>query len=131
MKNDGKISKIETAEAPQAIGPYSQAIRCGDFLYCSGQIPLDPKSGELVQGGVKEQSVQVLNNLRAVVHAAGASLAQVVKTTIFLKSMDDFKTVNAVYGEYFHAPFPARATVEVSRLPRDVFVEIDAIVFFK
>ncbi|MBP9707034.1 MAG: RidA family protein [Oligoflexales bacterium] len=125
------MSKIETADAPQAIGPYSQAIRCGDFLFCSGQIPLDPKTGELIPGGVKEQSVQVLNNLKSVIQAAGASLSQVVKTTIFLKSMDDFKTVNAVYGEYFQMPFPARATVEVSRLPRDVLVEIEAIVFFK
>lgn len=119
---------IQTGSAPAAIGPYSQAIQTGDFLFVSGQIPLDPTSGELIGAGVEEQAAQVLKNLRAVIQAAGGSMAQVVKTTIFLKNMDDFAAVNEVYGAFFEAPFPARATVEVSRLPKDVKVEIEAIV---
>jgi 2-iminobutanoate/2-iminopropanoate deaminase len=119
---------IQTSAAPAAIGPYSQAVVAGGLLFVSGQIPLDPASGQLVGGGVEEQAVQVLKNLRAIIEAAGARMGQVVKTTIFLKSMDDFQKVNEVYGTFFEAPFPARATVEVARLPRDVKVEIEAIV---
>ncbi|MEY4630753.1 MAG: hypothetical protein RIQ81_873 [Pseudomonadota bacterium] len=119
---------IQTSAAPAAIGPYSQAVVAGNMLFVSGQIPLDPTSGQLVGGGVEEQAVQVLKNLRAIIEAAGAKMGQVVKTTIFLKSMDDFQKVNEVYGTFFEAPFPARATVEVARLPRDVRVEIEAIV---
>lgn len=119
---------IQTGSAPAAIGPYSQAIQTGNLLFVSGQIPLDPASGQLVSTEVDEQAVRVLKNLQAVIEAAGGSMSQVVKTTIFLKNMDDFAKVNEVYGSFFEAPFPARATVEVSRLPRDVKVEIEAIV---
>ena len=122
---------IQTSAAPAAIGPYSQAIHAvhgGGLLFVSGQIPLDPASGELVGNNVEEQAVRVLKNLRAIIAAAGGTMGHVVKTTIFLKSMGDFAKVNEVYGTFFEAPFPARATVEVSRLPKDVLVEIDAIV---
>ncbi len=121
---------IETEYAPQAIGPYSQAVRAGDFVFASGQIPLDPKTGEFVAGGITEQTAQVLRNLKAVLEAAGTSLAQVVKTTVFLADMNDFAAMNEVYGQFFSvdasAP-PARATVEAARLPRDARVEIEAI----
>lgn len=119
---------IETSRAPQAIGPYSQAVRAGDFVFASGQIPLDPKTGEMIAGDVAEQTEQVLRNLEAVLEAAGTSLAQVVKTTVFLADMNDFAAMNEVYGRHFNenAP-PARATVEAARLPRDARVEIEAI----
>ncbi len=122
-----KKQTIQTANAPAAIGPYSQAVRAGDLLFVSGQIPLDPKTGELVRGSVSEETKKVLENLKAIIEAAGGSLADVVKTTIFLKDMGNFAVVNEVYGTYFPQPFPARATVEVARLPRDVNVEIEAI----
>lgn len=118
---------VATADAPAAIGPYSQAMKAGGFLFVSGQIPLDPKSGELVAGSIAEQTRQVMENLRAVLAAAGLGLDRVVKTTIYLASLDDFATVNAIYGEYFAGEPPARATVEVSRLPRGARVEIEAI----
>jgi 2-iminobutanoate/2-iminopropanoate deaminase len=119
---------ITTDHAPGAIGPYSQAIRCGGLVFCSGQIALDPATGAIVgPRDVEAQTRQVMANLGAVLAAAGASWGSVVKTTIFLASMDDFARVNAVYGEFFDAAPPARATVEVSRLPKDVLVEIDAI----
>lgn len=118
---------ISTNDAPQAIGPYSQAVVAGDLVFVSGQIALEPKSGDLVQGGVAEQTVQVLKNLEAVLKAAGANFGSVVKTTIFLADMNDFGTVNGIYGERFSVHPPARATVEVSRLPKDVRVEIDAV----
>jgi 2-iminobutanoate/2-iminopropanoate deaminase len=121
---------ILTQNAPQPIGPYSQAIRMGDMLFCSGQIPLDPQTGQIVGGGdVTEQARQVLKNLGAVLQAGGGSFDKVVKTTIFLKSMDDFPKVNAVYGAHFVGTTPARSTVEVARLPKDVLVEIEAIAF--
>ena len=120
-------SAIQTASAPAAIGPYSQAIKCGNLLFVSGQIPLDPANGELVKGGIEAETRRVLENLRAILEAAGAGLGDVVKTTIFLKSMGDFARVNEIYGSYFKPPYPARATVEVARLPRDVQVEIDCI----
>lgn len=119
---------IQTSGAPSAIGPYSQAIKAGGFLYCSGQIPLDPKTGELVKGSVEDETKQVLKNLMAVIEAAGASAKDVVKTTIFLKDMSSFGKINEIYGTFFTPPYPARATVEVARLPRDVQVEIEAIV---
>jgi 2-iminobutanoate/2-iminopropanoate deaminase len=122
-----KKQTIQTANAPAAIGPYSQAVRAGDLLFVSGQIPLDPKTGELVRGSVAEETKKVLDNLKAIIEAAGGSLGDVVKTTIFLKDMSNFGVVNEVYGTYFPQPFPARATVEVARLPRDVNVEIEAI----
>jgi 2-iminobutanoate/2-iminopropanoate deaminase len=122
---------VRTAEAPAAIGPYSQAVvvDVGDkrMVFCSGQIPLDPASGAMVEGDVEAQTRQVLANLGAVLAAAGARFADVVKTTIYLKSIDDFQTVNAVYGERFVHDPPARATVEAAKLPRGALVEIDAI----
>jgi 2-iminobutanoate/2-iminopropanoate deaminase len=120
-------SIVSTAEAPDAIGPYSQAIAAGNLLFCSGQIPLDPSSGQIVEGDVETQARRVLENLLAVLRAGGSSPEQVVKTTIFLADMDDFAKVNAVYGEYFSSDPPARSTVQVARLPRDVRVEIEAI----
>lgn len=118
---------IQTAAAPAAIGPYSQAILAGEMLFVSGQIPLDPRSGELVTGSIEDQTRRVLDNLKAIVEASGSDLAKVVRTTIFLKDMANFAKVNEVYGTYFKTPFPARATVEVARLPKDVGVEIDCI----
>ena len=118
---------VATENAPAAIGPYAQAISAGDLIFCSGQIPLDPATNQLVEGGIDIQTRRVLDNLAAVLQAAGSSLDQVVKTTIFLADMDDFGTVNTIYGEYFGSEPPARATVQVARLPRDVRVEIEAI----
>lgn len=120
-------SAIRTSQAPAAIGPYSQAIRSGDLLFTSGQIPLDPVSGKLVEGDITAQTRQVMANLRAVLAAAGADFADVVKTTIFLVDMGDFAAVNAVYGEHFPAAPPARSTVAVARLPKDARVEIEMI----
>jgi 2-iminobutanoate/2-iminopropanoate deaminase len=118
---------IQTDKAPRAIGPYSQAIVAGGFVFASGQIPLDPQTGEFVAGGVAEQTEQVMRNLRAVMEAAGTSLERVVKTTVFLADMNDFAAMNEVYGRYFSEQPPARATVEAARLPRDARVEIEAI----
>ncbi len=123
---------IQTKDAPSAIGPYSQAIGSSSarMLFCSGQIPLDPATGKIVGSNAAEQTAQALKNLSAVIAAGGARLDDVVKTTIYVKSMDDFASVNEVYGSFFSEPFPARATVEVARLPKDVLVEIDAVVVF-
>ena len=118
---------VTTPDAPAAIGPYSQAIKAGGFLFLSGQIPLDPASGALVGGGIEEQTHRVLQNLGAVLTAAGASFADVVKTTVYLQDMNEFAAMNAIYGTYFPTPAPARATVQAGRLPRDVKVEIDLI----
>ena len=118
---------IETEKAPRAIGPYSQAVVAGGFVFASGQIPLDPQTGQFVAGGVAEQTEQVLRNLRAVLEAAGSSLDWVVKTTVFLADMKDFAAMNEVYGRYFETAPPARATVEAARLPRDARVEIEAV----
>ena len=118
---------VATKDAPQAIGPYSQAIKAGGFIFLSGQVALDPATGQLVAGDVAAQTERVLKNLSAVLAAAGSSLAKAVKTTVFLKSMGDFTAMNEVYGRHFQAPFPARSTVEVARLPKDVLVEIDVI----
>ena len=120
-------SAVQTQEAPAAIGPYSQAIRAGSLLFVSGQIPLDPTTGQLVTGGIEAETRRVLDNLAAILKAAGSSFDQVVKTTIFLKDMQQFQQVNEIYGSYFKPPYPARATIEVARLPRDVQVEIDCI----
>ncbi len=123
-----KPESVLTTNAPQPIGPYSQAIRAGQLLFCSGQIPLDPKTGQIVGGNdVTEQAHQVLKNLKAVLEAGGASLEKVAKTTIFLKSMGDFPKVNEVYAQYFKGTTPARSTIEVARLPKDVLVEVEAI----
>ena len=118
---------IETASAPAPVGPYSQAVRAGGMIFASGQIPIDPKSGEIVEGGIEEQTRQVLENLKAVIEAGGASLEDAVKVVVYLKDMGDFQAMNEVYTRYFSGARPARACVEVSRLPKDVRVEIDAI----
>ena len=118
---------ITTDNAPGAIGPYSQAIRTGGFVFCSGQIPIDPATGNFVSDGMAEQTEQVLKNLAAVLMAAGSSLDNVVKTTVFLADMNDFAVMNEVYGRYFSDNKPARATVEAARLPRDARVEIECI----
>ena len=118
---------IATTGAPAAIGPYSQAIVSNGFLFASGQIPLDPATGALTEGGIAEQTTRVLDNLKAVLEASGSSLANVVKTTVYLKDMAEFAAMNEVYARYFTGDAPARATVEVARLPKDVRVEIDCI----
>lgn len=118
---------IETDKAPRAIGPYSQAVVAGGFVFASGQIPLDPQTGEFVAGGVAEQTEQVMRNLSALMEAAGTSLERVVKTTVFLADMNDFAAMNEVYSRYFSDQPPARATVEAARLPRDARVEIEVI----
>lgn len=119
--------EIKTDHAPEALGPYSQAIEANGTIFASGQIALDPSSGDMIQGGVEDQTRQVLSNLTAVLEAAGSSMKQVVKCTVFLQDMNDYAAVNAVYGEFFSAPYPARAAVQVARLPRDAMVEIEAI----
>lgn len=119
--------KVETKDAPAAIGPYSQAIRAGDLLFLSGQIPLDPVSGEVVPGGIEAQTRQVMANLGAVLAAAGLGFDHLVKTTIYLADLGDFITVNGIYGECFGGVPPARATVQVTALPKGVLVEIDGI----
>jgi 2-iminobutanoate/2-iminopropanoate deaminase len=120
---------ISTPNAPGAIGPYSQAIRAGDFLFLSGQIALDPATGKIVGDGIVDQTHQVLKNLKAVLEAGGATFDDVVKTTIFLADMADFPAVNEIYGSYFAPPAPARATVQAAGLPRAVRVEIDAVAY--
>jgi 2-iminobutanoate/2-iminopropanoate deaminase len=122
-----KLDVVSSPAAPAAIGPYSQAIRAGNLLFCSGQIPLDPQTMQLVGSNAAEQADQVLKNLAAVLTAGGASLANVVRTTIFLASMSDFAAVNEVYGRHFGAHKPARATVAVKELPKGALVEIDCI----
>jgi 2-iminobutanoate/2-iminopropanoate deaminase len=119
--------KIATANAPQAIGPYSQAIQFGNLLFVSGQIPIDPKTGNLVQSDIETQTRQVMENLKAVVAAAGMTLADALKASCFLKNMGDFAKFNGVYADYFGDTPPARETVEVARLPRDVLVEVSLI----
>ncbi len=118
---------ISTENAPGAIGPYSQAVKAGNFIFCSGQIPLDPKTGEFVSEEIAEQTRQVLKNLSAVLEAAETSLNNVVKTTVFLADMNDFAQMNEVYAEFFSENKPARATVQAARLPRDARVEIECI----
>ena len=115
---------IATPAAPAAIGPYSQAIKAGNMLFLSGQIPLDPKTGAMVEGGIVEQTRQVFANIEAILKAAGASFDNVVSASVFVADMNDFGKVNEVYGSYFSAPAPARATVQVARLPKDAKVEI-------
>jgi len=124
-----KKEVVSTESAPKAIGPYSQAIKAGDFVFCSGQIALDAQSGQVISGGVEEQTKKVLENLKAVLEKAGATLENVVKTTVFLKDMNDFVKMNSVYAQYFTSNPPARAAVEAARLPKDVLVEIEAVAF--
>ena len=118
---------ISTDQAPGAIGPYSQAVKIGEMVFVSGQIPLDPLSGNLIEGDIKAQTRQVLKNVSAVLSAAGTSLDKVVKTTVFITNMNDFSLMNEVYAEFFTSMPPARACVEVSRLPKDVLVEVEAV----
>ena len=118
---------VRTEKAPAAIGPYSQAVKSGGFLFCSGQIPLDPATGKLVEGGIGEQTERVLRNLEAVLAAGGASLGTVVKTTVYLVDLGEFPAMNAVYARFFPGDPPARATVEVSKLPAGARVEIEAV----
>ncbi|MFM2483431.1 RidA family protein [Celerinatantimonas sp. YJH-8] len=122
---------VSTADAPAAIGPYSQACKLDGFIYTSGQIPLDPKTMELVNGDIKVQAKQVMENLMAVLDAAGADATTVIKTTCFLSNMNDFVAFNEVYGEYFKENAPARSCVEVARLPKDVLVEVEVIAHVK
>ncbi len=129
MTSHGK-SAVSTPNAPVAIGPYSQAVQTGEMIYASGQVPLDPVTGKMVDGGIREQTVRVLENLQAVLAAAGSSLQKVVKTTVFLKDMNDFAAMNEIYAGYLALEggvAPARSTVEVTRLPKDALVEIDVI----
>ena len=120
---------VSTPQAPAAIGPYSQAIRAGEFLFVSGQIPLNPSTGELVGGSIADQTHRVFANLAAILAASGASFDHVVKTTVYLADMSEFAAMNEVYASYFGAPAPARATIQAARLPRDVRVEIDLIAY--
>ncbi|MGE4543927.1 MAG: RidA family protein [Pedobacter sp.] len=123
------IEYIASQQAPAAIGPYSQAVRAGDFLFFSGQIPLDPVTGKIVGQDAEEQSRQVLTNIQAVLAAAGLDFGKVVKTTVYLTDMRDFEVINRVYGEYFGAAAPARATVQVAALPKQVLIEIEGIAY--
>lgn len=132
MSEHSESSKIaiSTLDAPAAIGPYSQAVRVGEMLFASGQIPIDPKTGDLVPGGIAEQTTRVMENIKAVLAAAGIDLVHVVKTTVFLKNMTDFAAMNAVYAKYLASEGvvpPARSTVEVARLPKDALVEVEVV----
>ncbi len=118
---------IATKNAPAAVGPYSQAIDCGDTVYCSGQIPLDPQSGAVVEGGLEAQAHQMFRNVKAVLAEAGLGLENVVKTTVFMTDLGQFGALNAIYAEYFSEPYPARSCVEVSALPKGVLVECEVI----
>jgi 2-iminobutanoate/2-iminopropanoate deaminase len=127
--DEGGVTKqtISSGGAPKAIGPYSPAVRAGQLLFVSGQVALDPATGQMVDGGIAEQTRRVLDNVGALLTAGGRSFADVVRTTIFLADMNDFAAVNEIYGQYFPEPYPARATVQVARLPKDARVEIDVI----
>lgn len=118
---------IHTDKAPAAIGPYSQAIQVGQMLFTSGQVPIDPETGAIVEGGIQEQARQSLNNIKAILNAAGTNMGAVVKTTVFLQDMNDFAAMNEVYAQFFQEPYPARSAVQVGRLPKDALVEIVAI----
>jgi 2-iminobutanoate/2-iminopropanoate deaminase len=125
------MEKIDTSEAPAAIGPYSQAIRAGDVLYVSGQIPLDPASGQIVEGGIEEQTVRVFENIKAILNEAKLDFSDVVKAEVFLDDINDFAVVNGIYAEYFTTdPKPARQAVEVAKLPKLVKIEISCIAYF-
>ena len=122
-----KKNIIQTKHAPAAIGPYSQAAKAGNLVFVSGQIPIDPETGTVIIGGIEAATHRVMKNIESILEAAGCSFDNVVKTTIFIKNMDDFTKINAVYASYFSGTFPARETVEVSRLPKDVEIEISVI----
>lgn len=121
---------VNTDRAPQAIGPYSQAVKANGFLFVSGQIPLDPITGQIVYGGIESQTHQVLNNLKAILEHEGLSFDHVVKSGVFLQDMNDFAYMNKIYGQYFTSPYPARACVQVARLPRDVSIEIEIVAVY-
>lgn len=125
------INEVVSKDAPAAVGPYSQAINAGGMIFCAGQIAKDPKTDEIVRGTIKEQTKRVMDNLSLVLEAAGTDLDAIVKTTVFLKDMSDYEGMNEVYGSYFKKPYPARSTVQVVRLPKDVLVEIECIAFAK
>jgi 2-iminobutanoate/2-iminopropanoate deaminase len=125
----GLKTVVTANQAPSAIGPYSQGIKVGDFVFTSGQLPIDPTTGEIISGGVREQVERVLDNLQAVLVAAGADLIDVTKTTLYIRNMADFGIINEIYAEYFTSKPPARSCVEVARLPRDVLVEIEAVAY--
>jgi 2-iminobutanoate/2-iminopropanoate deaminase len=127
MSSSIKIEAIKTAKAPQTIGPYSQGIMFQNLVFCSGQIPLDPNTGELVKGDVQTQTHQVIKNIKSILEAAETDLDHVVKTTVFLTNLQHFNDMNGIYGEYFNKIFPARSTVQVAALPRGAMVEIEAI----
>lgn len=118
---------VATDKAPQAIGPYSQAVKAGNLLFVSGQVPIDPATGQLIEGDIQTQTHRVMRNLTAILDAAGASMDHVVRCTVYLADMDDFAAMNEVYGSYFTQPAPARATIQAVRLPKDARVEIDVI----
>ena len=118
---------IHTDKAPAAIGPYSQAVKVGDLMFTSGQVPIDPETGAVVEGGIQEQARQSLNNIKAILNAAGTNMGAVVKTTVFLQNMEDFAAMNEVYAQFFQEPYPARSAVQVARLPKDVLVEIELV----
>ena len=118
---------ISTPKAPAAIGPYSQAIQVGNLIYTSGQIPIDPATGQLVEGGIKEQTRQSLNNIQAILQEAGLTMASVVKTTVFMADMADFPEMNSIYAEFFTEPYPARSAVAVKTLPKNALVEIEVV----
>ena len=123
------MKTISTTSAPQAIGPYSQAIQVGQFIYTSGQIPLNPATGTLVEGGIREQTQQSLSNIKAVLEAAGVKMSNVVKTTVFLADMNDFAAMNEIYATFFSEPFPARSAVAVKTLPKGALVEIEVVAY--
>ncbi len=121
------MEKISTPNAPAAIGPYSQGIKCNGMLYASGQIPLNPATGTLVEGGIEAQAHQAFQNVKALVEAAGTSMANVVKVTVFMADMNDFATVNGIYAQYFSEPYPARSAVAVKSLPKGALLEVEVI----
>ncbi len=124
-----KLSSISTGSAPKALGPYSQAIEAGQFLYVSGQVPIDPATGQLVEGGIADQTRRALENVGAILKAGGASFQHVVRTTVYLADLGDFAAMNEIYATFFTAPQPARSTIQAARLPRDARIEVDVIAF--
>jgi 2-iminobutanoate/2-iminopropanoate deaminase len=126
-RQEQDMERISANKAPSAIGPYSQAITTGNLIFTSGQIPIDPQTGVIVASDIERQTRQVLENLKNILEASGSSLSRVIKTTVFIREMNDFQSINAVYAGYFSEPFPARSCVEVARLPKDALIEIEAV----
>ena len=124
-----KLSSVSTGSAPKALGPYSQAIQAGQFLFVSGQVPIDPATGQLVEGSIADQTRRALENIGAILKAGGASFQHVVRTTVYLADLGDFAAMNEVYATFFTAPQPARSTIQAARLPRDARIEVDVIAF--